>query len=84
MQAAVHWQNKDLAEVLLRNGADPNLGSTKSFLNIPLISAVFKGDKEMMIMLISYGADVEQALQLAAENKGFPISQEQRVLLRSA
>ena len=74
LQAAVHWHNLELAEALLRKGADPNIGSVKNFLNIPLISAVFKGNKEMMIMLISYGADVEAALKLAEEKKGFPIS----------
>jgi ankyrin repeat protein len=27
LQAAVHWNNHEVAEVLLKNGADPNLGS---------------------------------------------------------
>ena len=27
LQAAVHWQNYEVAEVLLKRGADPNLGS---------------------------------------------------------
>ncbi len=64
LYAAVHWQNNTLAEVLLKKGADPNLGSTKQFINLPLISATFKNDIEMMIMLISYGADVDLAFQL--------------------
>ena len=84
LQAAVHWHNLELAETLLRKGANPNLGSVKNFLNIPLISAVYKGNKEMMIMLISYGADVQAALALAVENKGFPISAEQKKWMQSA
>ena len=27
LQAAVHWNNIEIAEVLLKHGADPNLGS---------------------------------------------------------
>jgi ankyrin repeat protein len=65
LQAAVHWNNFEVAEVLLKRGADPNLGSEKSFLNIPLISATFKQNEKMIVMLISYGANVEEALALA-------------------
>jgi hypothetical protein len=68
----------------LKKGANPNLGSIKSFLNLPIISATFKNNRQMMIILISYGADIEIALELADQNKGFPITQEQRQLLRSA
>lgn len=84
LQAAVHWENFSVAEVLLKKGANPNLGSIKSFLNLPIISATFKNNRQMMVLLISYGADIEVALELADQNKGFPISQEQRQLLRSA
>lgn len=74
LQAAVHWNNLEVAEVLLKMGADPNLGSTQRFLNIPLISATFKQNEKMIVMLISYGANVEEALDLAEKNKGFPLS----------
>jgi hypothetical protein len=69
---------------LLKLGADPNLGSTQQFLNIPLISATFKQNEKMIVMLISYGANVEEALALAEKNKGFPLSQQQKDLLHSA
>ena len=42
LYSAVHWSNFALAEVLLKKGADPNLGSTKHFINLPIISATFK------------------------------------------
>jgi hypothetical protein len=45
------------------------------FLNIPLISATFKNNQKMIVMLISYGANVDDALTLAEKNKGFPISE---------
>jgi hypothetical protein len=61
--------------VLLKHRADPNLGSEQRFLNIPLISATFKNNEKMIVMLISYGANVEDALALAEKNKGFPITQ---------
>lgn len=38
----------------------------------------------MIVMLISYGANVEEALDLAEKNKGFPLRQEQKDLLNSA
>ena len=63
LYAAVHWQNNALVEVLLKKGADPNLGSTMEFINLPLISATFKNDIDLMIMLISYGADVDLAFK---------------------
>lgn len=53
-------------------------------MNIPLISATFKNNEKMIVMLISYGANVEEALTLAEKNKGFPITQEQKDLLISA
>lgn len=84
LQAAVHWNNFEVAEVLLKLGADPNLGSSERFLNIPLISATFKQNEKMIVMLISYGANVEEALDLAEKNKGFPLRQEQKDLLNSA
>ena len=74
LQAAVHWQNYEVAEVLLKHGADPNLGSMEKFLNIPLISATFKNNQKMIVMLISYGANVDEALDLADKKKGFPIT----------
>lgn len=59
LYSAVHWQNFELAELLLSRGADPNLGSTEHFINLPLISATIKQNMNLMILLISYGADVE-------------------------
>jgi len=64
LYAAVHWQNTELAEVLLKKGADPNLGSTSNFINVPLLSATVKNNIELIILLISYGADVDLAFAL--------------------
>jgi ankyrin repeat protein len=44
LYTAVHWQRYELAENLLSKGADPNIGSTKNFINVPLISATVKNN----------------------------------------
>lgn len=75
LYAAVHWCNLELAEVLLSKGADPNLGSTEHFINLPLISATIKKNYRLITLLISYGADIDQAFSLAKDPKrGFNLS----------
>ena len=54
-------------------------------MNLPLISAAVKQNMGLIILLISYGADVEQAFRLSEQEKsGFKLSEEQRKILRSA
>ena len=58
--SACHWGNNEIAEILLQNGADPNLSSnTNNFFTNPLLSACFKKNTELTIMLLKYGADFE-------------------------
>lgn len=72
LYSAVHWQNKPLVELLLSRGADPNIGSSQHFINLPLISAMFKQNMEIIILLISYGAEVEKAFELSnSPQRGF-------------
>lgn len=56
--SASHWENTSIAGILLNYGANPNLGYDNHgfFLN-PLISAIIKNNKTLIIMLVSYGAD---------------------------
>jgi hypothetical protein len=70
--------------VLLKKGANPNIGSEKPLTNLPIVSALLKNNMDMILLLISYGADVEAGLALAAQENGihrFPISDEQRKML---
>lgn len=59
LHLAAHLGNKDIAELLLNKGADPNLsvdfGNTES---TALYYAVISGDIEMVRLLINYGANV--------------------------
>ena len=77
LYTAVHWQRFELAELLLSKGANPNIGSTKNFINLPLISATVKKNMDLIILLISYGADIEQAFELTRDHKsGFTLTEE--------
>jgi TonB family protein len=76
---AVQWGNKEMAELLLANGADINARSgSRSQLGMgadtPLHEAVTNGRKEMVEFLLAHGADVNAEddfgytpLHLAAE-----------------
>lgn len=44
--------------MLLKKGANPNLGNIKHLTNLPIVSALLKNNLEMILLLISYGADV--------------------------
>ena len=45
---------------MLKNGANPNLGSKlNGFCTNPLLSCSFKRHKDIIDLLISYGADPE-------------------------
>ena len=54
LQLVVWWQKYDLAEDMLRLGADPNLADV-------LISAAAENDLRMARLLLDFGADIEQA-----------------------
>lgn len=58
--SASHWGYTRIVEALLKHGADPNLGSeVLGFCTNPLLSALFKGHKEVAKTLIVYGANPE-------------------------
>lgn len=83
--AAVHWENNAVAEELLKAGADPNLAvSTHGFCTGPLLSATFKNNFEMIAILMAYGADLRNALELNSKGNGFKINEEQQKMLQTA
>ena len=56
--SACHWGYYKIAEFLLKNGANPNLGSEcQGFCTNPLLSCSFKRHKDIIDLLISYGGD---------------------------
>ncbi len=55
LNAAAESRDFEMAEVLLRHGADPNL---TGFSNTPLISAVCEGDVDIVRVLLQFNADV--------------------------
>lgn len=69
--------------MLLKRGADPNIGCENPLKNLPIVSALLKNNMDMILLLISYGADVEAGLALAGQEgiRRFPISEEQRKTL---
>ena len=55
---ACHWGYAPIAEVLLKNGANPNLGSkVQGFCTNPLLSSSFKKHNDVIDLLISFQAD---------------------------
>lgn len=54
--AACWWGNREIAQLLLRAGADVNAAATNSCT--PMEIAAFTGHCELMELLYSYGADV--------------------------
>ena len=65
---ATYRGNHGVAEVLLKAGADPNQCFKEG---APIYGVIFKGDAEMLNLLINKGADVNQVCQL--EELGYPI-----------
>ncbi len=69
-----HLKNESIAEVLLKNGANPNDISNKNWT--PLNSATFNGDIKLVALLLSHGANINQkgsndwtALHYAVRNR---------------
>ena len=62
LAAACLTQNVELADMLLRHGADPNLASTSCYPNskhkLPLFVAVDKGSTDIIVSLLNAGASV--------------------------
>ncbi len=58
---AVSHKNSEMAQLLLANGADPNLSTMDEFLVTPIDAAVSKGDIQMIRLLVENGADIEKA-----------------------
>jgi hypothetical protein len=65
---ATYRGNHDVAEVLLKAGADPNQCFKEG---APIYGVIFKADAEMLDLLIQNGANVNQVCQL--EELGYPI-----------
>lgn len=60
LQAAVSEGNKDMATILLQNGADVNCGR-----KTPLMIATLSNDIEMVRLLLDKGADINKESQIS-------------------
>ena len=58
LHLAVLKDNREIARVLLDNGADIDIGARDTYQGSPLEWAVFFGIKEMAVFLVESGADV--------------------------
>ena len=58
LHLAVVTDNREIAELLLANGADINIPASDEFQGSPLEWAAFFGVREMAIFLIAEGADL--------------------------
>lgn len=65
---ATYRGNHDVAEILLKAGADPNQCFKEG---APIYGVIFKGDAEMLNLLINNGVDINQVCQF--EELGYPI-----------
>lgn len=65
---ATYRGNHEVAKVLLEAGADPNQCFKEG---APIYGVIFKGDAQMLDLLIQKGANVNQVCQL--EELGYPI-----------
>jgi ankyrin repeat protein len=73
LELAVMWKKIDMAKFLLEKGADPN-GSCGKFFPPPLVMAASMNNRQVLSLLLQYGADVEltgvdkvSALEVACE-----------------
>ena len=83
--SASHWGYSKVAAVLLKYGANPDLGSDSlGFVTNPLLSATYKNKKEIVHLLISHGADPLITKKYSAITTGFKLSEEQEEELNRA
>jgi cytohesin len=75
LSCAAEFGHRDIVELLLKAGADPNAQELEGYRTFPLVAAVAKNDVAMVEMLLEHGADpnaqtagAEVALGDALEN----------------
>ncbi|CAB4058727.1 unnamed protein product [Lepeophtheirus salmonis] len=73
LRFAAQYGHYNIAKYLLSKGADPNLRADDGY--DPLLSAIGEGNKDMVILLVDHGADVNSRNKytnalLFAEEKG--------------
>ncbi len=61
LEVAVRTRNAQMVQLLLKNGANPNLGMSSGMTpgKTPLMYAVSLGDADIVELLLTYGADPE-------------------------
>lgn len=75
LSCAAEFGHRDIVELLLESGADPNAQERDNYRTFPLVAAVLRNDLPMVAMLLAHGADpnaatdgAEVALGNAIEN----------------
>lgn len=83
--SACHWGYYKIAEFLLQNGADPNIGSQINDFSLnPLLSAAFKGYINIVNLLIVYDANPKITQMYNKKTTGFKLKDKQISDLYSA
>ncbi len=75
LSCAAEFGHRDIVELLLESGADPNAQEAEAYCTFPLVAAVLRNDLAMVEMLLEHGANpnaqtvgAEVALGNAIEN----------------
>jgi hypothetical protein len=63
MMMILHLSTSQLAELLLKNGADPNIGDKKN----PVLMSITRGKFQITKLLINYGGDVRPYIKNISE-----------------
>jgi ankyrin repeat protein len=73
--AACHWQQVEMAELLIKHGANLDIATTQSgWKTNPLIASCFKQNYDLIELLIINGADVNLAIELNKQENGFRLT----------